>query len=113
MRFFFPERDFGYFSISEIERWMKSVRFLPLSMPLVSSARSMICLTSRFSPPISRSRSLRSSRSVTIYFDSSSRVDFSSGVSSSSFLPFTTSSKRFSSATAASIFLVIDFSLSP
>ena len=65
------------------------------------------------SPPISRSRSLRSSRSVTTFFDNSSRMDFSSGVSSSSFLPLVTSSKRFSSATAASIFLVMDFSLSP
>lgn len=32
----------GYFSIRVIDRWMKSVRFLPLSMPLVNSARSMI-----------------------------------------------------------------------
>ena len=68
-----------YFSISEIERWMKSVRLLPLSMPFVSNARSMICFTSLFSPPISRSRSLRSSRSVTTFFDNSSRMDFSSG----------------------------------
>ena len=35
----------AYFSISEIDRWMNSVRFLPLSIPLVSSARSMICRT--------------------------------------------------------------------
>ena len=82
---FFFGRSRSYFSISEIERWMKSERLLPLSMPLESSARSMICFTSSFSAPISRSRSLRSSRSVTIFFDSSSRVDFSSAVSSSSF----------------------------
>ena len=75
-----------YFSINEIDRWMKSVRFLPFSMPLVRRARSMICLTSLVSDPISRSRWLRSSRSVTTFFESSSRVDFSSGVRSASFL---------------------------
>ncbi len=100
-------------SISEIERWIKSERFLPFSMPLDSSARSIIWRTRPLAPPISFRRSLRSSRSVTTFFDKSSRIVFSSALKSASFLSFTTSSKRFSSATAASIFLVMLFNLSP
>ena len=37
-----PASERCYFSINEMLRWMKSERFLPLSMPFDSSARSMI-----------------------------------------------------------------------
>ena len=101
------------YSINDMLRWINSVRFLPLSMPFDKSARSIIWRTLLFTLPISSRRASRSVRSSTMRLDNVSRISRSSAVSSSLYLPFTVSSKRLSSCSAAVIFLPMVRSLSP
>ena len=109
----FRQQIDGYFSISSMLRRIKFVKFSPLSIPFDSKARSITCLTSLFSLPISVRRAVRSPRSLSTLAEDSSRDFFSSSVSWSGFLSLSFSSMAFCSDKAASSFLFIVFRRSP